>query len=91
MHSDFRVSSITPKQREAAREGSIHLGGITVRLVPTDEHRCSVGNKSSGTHIACAFFTGNACTGNLAYCPTPEIWLTEPNFARHLKNQLTNP
>jgi len=91
MHSDFRVSSITPKQREAAREGPIRLGGIKVRLVPTNSHRCSVGDIDSGTLIICVFFDGDACTNDWIDCPTAEVWLTEPDFTCHLKNQLTNP
>lgn len=90
MHPDFRVSSITPEQRVAARKGPIRLGEKTVHLVPTDNRRCSVGDINSGTHITCVFFGGGACSGNLADCPTSEIWLTEPNFVRHLKNQLTS-
>lgn len=90
MHYDFRVSSITPEQRVAARKGPIHLGGIAVRLVPTDSQRCSVGDINSGAHITCVFFDGDECTGRMADCPTSEIWLTEPNFVRHLKNQLTS-
>jgi hypothetical protein len=91
MHPDFRVSSITPEQRETARKEPIRLGGITVRLIPTDSQRCNVGDRDSGTHITCAFFIGTACTGSLTHCPTPEVWLTESDFVRHLKNQLTNP
>lgn len=91
MSADFRVSSITPEQREAAREGPIRLDGKTVRLVPTDSQRCSVGNIDSGTHITCVFFDGDGCTGRMADCPTSEVWLTKSDFARHLKNQLVNP
>lgn len=90
MYSDFRVSSITPEQRVAARKGPIRLGEKTVHLVPTNSQRCSVGDVDLGTHIICVFFDGGACSGNLANCPTSEIWLTEPNFVRHLKNQLTS-
>lgn len=90
MHPDFRVSSITPEQRVAARKGPIRLGEKTVHLVPTDNQRCSVEDINSGTHITCVFFDDDACSGNLADCPTSEIWLTEPNFVRHLKNQLTS-
>ena len=90
MYSDFRVSSITPEQRVAARKGPIRLGEKTVHLVPTDNQRCSVGDVGLGTHITCVFFDGDACPRNLVNCPTSEIWLTEPNFVRHLKNQLTS-
>lgn len=90
MHSDFRVSSITPEQREAARKGPIQLDRKTVRFVPTDSQRCSVGNEDLGTHIVCTFFTGDACTGGLTDCSTPEVWLTESDFIRHLKNQLVS-
>lgn len=93
MHPDFRVSSITPEQRVAARKGPIRLGEKTVHLVPTDNQRCSVGDVGLGTHIICVFFfDGDACPRNRVNCPTykTEIWLTEPNFVRHLKNQLTS-
>lgn len=36
MHPDFRVSSITPEQRVAARKGPIRLGEKTVHLVLRD-------------------------------------------------------
>lgn len=90
MHPDFRVSSITPEQRVAARKGPIRLGEKTVHLVPTDNRRCSVGDIDSGTYITCVFFDDGACPCDLVSCPTSEIWLTEPNFVHHLKNQLTS-